>query len=63
MESQPPADQLPGIAVSTFDSSGRGPLLVPGAGMPLVYYRAAHAAIQPGRIVDRPVRYQQCAQW
>lgn len=35
MESQPPTDQLPGIAISTFDNSGRGPLLVPGSNMPL----------------------------
>lgn len=35
MESQPPTDQLPDIAVPTFDNSGRGPLLVPGCGMPL----------------------------
>src|SRR5690348_10936041 len=51
MESQPPMDQHPGIAISTFDNSGRGPLLVPGCGMPLYledapaagYGRFAHA--------------------
>jgi len=42
MESHPPSDQLPGIAISTFDNSGRAPLLIPGAGMPL-YVEAAPA--------------------
>ncbi|KAK0752805.1 hypothetical protein B0T18DRAFT_395420 [Schizothecium vesticola] len=48
MESQPPSDQPPGIAIFTFDNSGRAPLLIPGAGMPL-YVEAAHPADGHGR--------------
>ncbi|KAK1831479.1 hypothetical protein QBC39DRAFT_351414 [Podospora conica] len=43
MESDTPIDKLPGIAVSAFDNSGRAPLLVPGAGMPL-YVEAVPAS-------------------